>query len=61
MNWAIDQSLTPVAEKHHCVLFHLCDKVDNELKHLFDAGTIELYKVVGNSSSDCIKKKLRWN
>ena len=41
MNWAIDESLTPVAEKHHCVLFHLFDKVDNELKHLFDAGTIE--------------------
>ena len=39
---AIDESVTPVPQKHRCVPFHLRDKVDNELKRLFDAGIIEL-------------------
>ena len=33
---AIGESVTPVAQKHHHISFHFCDKVDNELKHLFD-------------------------
>ena len=32
---AIVESVTPVTQKHHHILFHFCDKVDNELKHLF--------------------------
>ena len=31
----------PVVQKHLRVSFHLHDKVDNELKYLFDAGIIE--------------------
>ena len=38
---AVDESVTPAAQKHCCVLFHLCDKVYNEFKLLFDAGVIE--------------------
>ena len=38
---AIDESLTPVAQKHRRAPFHLCDKVDDELKCLFDAGITE--------------------
>ena len=37
----IDESVTPVAQKHRRVPFHLRDKVDKELKRLYDAGVIE--------------------
>ena len=38
---AVDQFVTPVAQKHLRVLFHLRDEVDGELQRLFDAGIIE--------------------
>ena len=38
---AIDEFVTPVAQNHRSVLFHLRDKVDNDLKRLFDAGIIK--------------------
>ena len=41
---AIDESVTPVAQKHCCVLFRLCDKVDNKPKRLPDAEIIEEVK-----------------
>ena len=41
VKWAIDESVTPIAQKHCRVPFHLCDKIDSELKRLFDAGIIE--------------------
>lgn len=41
---AIDESVTPVAQKHCCVLFHLCDKVDNKSKRLPHAEVIEEVK-----------------
>ena len=37
----IDESVTPAAQRHLCVPFHLCDKVGNELKRLFDARIID--------------------
>ena len=41
VKWAIDESVTPIAQKHCRVSFHLCDKIDSELKRLFDTGIIE--------------------
>ena len=41
---AVDESVTLVAQKQPRVRFHLCDKVDNDLKRLFDAGFIEPVK-----------------
>ena len=39
---AIDESVTPFAQKHHHVPFYFCDKADNlMIIHLFDAGIIE--------------------
>ena len=37
----IDESVKPVAQKHRHVPFHLREKVDQELKRLFEAGIIE--------------------
>ena len=41
VKWAIDESVTSIAQKHCRVPFHLRDKIDNELKRLFDAGITE--------------------
>ena len=41
---AVDESVTLVAQQQLRVRFHLCDKVDNDLKRLFDAGFIEPVK-----------------
>ena len=38
----IDESITPVPQKkYRRVPLHLLDKVDNELKHIFDAWILE--------------------
>ena len=41
VKWAIDESVTPIVQRHCRVPFHLRDKIDNELKGLFDAGITE--------------------
>ena len=39
---AIDESVTPFAQKHHHIPFYFHDKADNfMIIHLFDAGIIE--------------------
>ena len=40
VKWAIDESVSPVTQKHCRVLSHLLDKVDDELERLFDAEIV---------------------
>ena len=46
----IDESVTTVSQKDRCFPFHLLDKVNNELKYLFDATIIEPV----NDTSECV-------
>ena len=37
----IDESVKPVVQRHRCTPFHLCDKVEAEIKKLLDEDIIE--------------------